>query len=117
MNVFPPPGGYVAVDYDKRGHPSLTSVELASIRTALSIVKPCQRPLVRYAYGNSDTPIFLYFAVGPQEGAKVFGTALVYDPSNDTGIPMSDITGEDEMVKQGIQWDVDHQPCPSPSPH
>jgi hypothetical protein len=105
---------YVATDYDKPGRPGpfLAAADIARIQTVLARVKPCQRPLVRYA-GGDGSPIVLFFAVKPGEGAHVLGTAdEFYDPATGSVVPGSDNQSEEQMQKQGLQWDIDHQACP-----
>jgi hypothetical protein len=105
--------GFIALDYTKPGHhPFLTEAEGAAIQDALVKVKPCQRPLLRYVVSNDE--VSLFFAVGQHEGAHVFGTRSVYDPSDAVGGPLSDDHNADMMVKQGIKWDIDHEPCHTP---
>ena len=105
---------YDAVDYDKPGlHPPLTPKQVANIRAVLTAVKPCQRPLVRYSFGNGFRDLIMFFSVPAGEGSHVFGTAdVVYSPRDGFAIPMSDNPNVQQMAKQGIQWDIEHQPCP-----
>jgi hypothetical protein len=69
--------------------------------------------LVRYAFLGNSANIVLFFAVPPGEGAHVIGSAdESYNPMDNSVIPMSDNPNIEEMQKQGVQWDIDHQPCP-----
>jgi|GEM_PF-5128628 hypothetical protein len=109
---------FVATDYNKPGHPSLSFAQMSIIREALDRVKPCQRTLVRYAVlGPNTDDLILFFAVPHGQGSHVFGTAIeVYFPDNGTEIPMgADDPQAEHREKQGIQWDIDHQPCPHPT--
>jgi hypothetical protein len=110
------PPTYVGEDYERPGQPSLTPPQVQLIRETLSRVKPCQRPLVRYVLdGTEAEDVTLFFDVPPGQGAHVFRTAIeVYFPATGDEVPM----GQDDpripqRVKEGIQWDIDHQPCPS----
>jgi hypothetical protein len=105
--------GFVALDYDKPGHPLLTDAERATIHDVLAKAKPCQRPLIRYSITGGNPSIAVFFAVGPHEGAHVFGTNEVYDPTDAIELPMSDNQYADQMVNQGAKWDIDHEPCRS----
>jgi hypothetical protein len=108
---------FVAIDYEKLGHPSLTSAQVNIIHETLERVKPCQRSLVRYAVSSPEAKdLILYFAVPPSQGAHVFGTAIdVYFPDTGRDIPMDQTDpGAEQREKQGIQWDIEHQPCPRP---
>jgi hypothetical protein len=41
---------YAALDYDKPGHPTLTSQQVKLIRKTLALLRPCQAVQVRYAF-------------------------------------------------------------------
>lgn len=112
--VFPT---YDAVDYDKPGlHPLLTPEQVARIRAVLIKVKSCQRQLVQYSFGNGFRDLVIFFAVPSGEGSHVFGTAdEIYIPRDGSEIPMSQNPNYEQMEKQGIQWDIDHEPC-APAP-
>jgi hypothetical protein len=59
-----PWGTFVALDYDKPGHPKLTPDAIALIRKTLAVVKPCQRQMLSYSFDEDDpsgTTIALYF--------------------------------------------------------
>ena len=108
----PGPPIYVAADYDKPGHhPTLTLEQIETIRRMLARVKPCQRPLLRYVL---DDEVTLFFAVPPGQGAHVLGTRMdVYFPRSGIEVPMpQDGPAAEARAKQGVQWDIDHQPCP-----
>jgi hypothetical protein len=85
--VYPSPSWpvYVALDYDKPGHPRLTDASRSKIRFVLRNVRPCQRSSVRYAFpGDPDEPIAVFFAlhdVGAGTGTAfthVIGEANAY---------------------------------------
>jgi hypothetical protein len=105
----------IAMDYDQPGHPNFTADQAARIRYVLARVKPCQRALVRYAFGGIDS-LVLFFAVTPGRGlgTKVLGTGEIYVPSDGTELPMNDNYTE-QMQKEGIQFDIDHEPCAPPA--
>lgn len=110
-----PPLGYVAMDYGEPGQPHLSPSDIAKIQSSLTKVKVCQRPLVRYTYYGS-TNLVLFFA-GPLHAlAHVFGEGNEYylPAERTTLVPPPDASGNDaaKQISEGIQWDVDHQPCP-----
>jgi|SRR5580704_4182989 hypothetical protein len=114
----PGPPTYVGADYEKPGQPSLTPPQVRLIRETLSRVKPCQRPLVRYVLDGAEAQdVTLFFDVPPGQGAHVFGTAIdVYFPATGDEVPMGqDDPQNRQRVKEGIRWDIDHEPCPRPS--
>ena len=115
--VWPTFATYDAMDYNRPGlHPPLNPKQVATIQAVLRRVKPCQRQLVQYSFGNGFRDLVMFFSVPSGEGSHVFGTAdEVYIPRDGSEIPMSDNQNAEQMEKQGIQWDIDHQPCPSPS--
>jgi len=105
------------MDYDKPGHPSLTLAEMSLIQRTLERVKPCQRRLVRYGLLGSDMDhIVLFFAVGPHRGTHPFYTTnQVYFPDRGYSIATPDNGQVAQLKRDGIQWDIDHEPCPSPA--
>jgi hypothetical protein len=110
----PGPPVYVAIDYDKPGHPSLTLEQTRTIKEMLARVKPCQRSLLRYVPNDGVT---LFFAVPSGQDPYVLGDpGTVYLVDTGGEIPVSDGGPEaQQRAKQGIQWDIDHQPCPHSS--
>src|ERR1700722_16814119 len=107
---------YAAEDYDKPGRPgpSLSPSDTANIENVLSQVKPCQRPLVRYSFGNGSTSAILFFEVPPGSAAHVLGTANeYYDPGSGSVIPASDNPAQTQMEKEGLKWGIDLEPCPT----
>jgi hypothetical protein len=104
---------YDAVDYKKPGlHPPLTPKQIANIQAVLEKVKPCQRQLIQYSFGNGFREPVVFFAVPPGEGSHIFGAGnVVYFPSDGSAIPMSDNPNAEQMEKRGLQWDIDHHPC------
>lgn len=108
---------YAAEDYGKAGS-LLSRTDISRLKEILRKVKPCQRSLVRYSFGGEPAggPAIFFFAPQPGEAPHVIGTAdEIYMPFNGSVVPMSDNEEEDQMLKEGIQWDVDHQPCPAAS--
>jgi len=55
------PPNYLANDYNKPGHPSLTPSEVRLITKTLAVVEPCQIPFLRYAFPENAPGIALYF--------------------------------------------------------
>jgi hypothetical protein len=105
---------YSAEKYGNPGTdgPLLNPADAAKLEDVLKRVKPCQRPLVRYA-GGDGAPMVLFFAVQRGQGAHVLGTAdEFYDPATGSVVPGSDNPSQEQMQRQGLQWDIDHQPCP-----
>jgi hypothetical protein len=105
---------YAAVDYDKPGHPQLTPDEVASIRSALARVKPCQRTLVRYAFPDSaELPFVIFFQPESGQGAPVFGEPRTYYLIVDGEVVTASPTDPyaDQVEKFGIQYIIDHQGC------
>lgn len=106
---------YVALDYNELGHhPVLTPEQVARIQQVLARVKPCQRPLVRYAIDRYEKDgIALFFGVYPNTFMHVFGSPdAYYLPSMGVFAGPPDNADIEAQTKQGIQWDIDHQPCP-----
>jgi hypothetical protein len=100
--------GYVAIDYGKPGQPSLTLADASRVQWALSKVKACQRPLVRYALPGGSGPVVLFFAIPPNSGAHVFGEGdAYYVPTEDSVIPMPGDSEDYGLIqKEGIRWDI-----------
>jgi hypothetical protein len=105
--------GFVAIDYGKPGQPNLSGADATRIRRVLARVKPCQRALVRYAFPGRWAQAVMFFAIPPDGGAHVFGEGdAYYVPNQDSVIPIpGDSENFGEIEKQGLQWDIDHQPC------
>jgi len=106
---------FVATAYNNPGHPVLTSAQVALIKKTLARVKPCQRALVRYGlFGPSTTDIVFFFAVGPRQGTHPFGQgSVMYFPDGGYSNAVPDNGDAAKMEREGIQWDIDHQPCPT----
>jgi hypothetical protein len=104
------PPVYAAIDYDKPGHPSMTAEQARAVREMLARVKPCQRSLLRYVL---DEDVTLFFAVPLGQGARVLGNpGLIYVPESGSEIPVQENGPEaDARAKEGVQWDIDHEPC------
>ncbi|MGC1381727.1 MAG: hypothetical protein WA814_11975 [Candidatus Baltobacteraceae bacterium] len=108
---------YLATDYDKPGHPELGSEDVEQIRAALAKVKACQKPILRYAFPDGYGRAVLFFGgKGPNEYAHVFGKGnFFYIPARNVimVVPANASTIDaKQAIAQGIEWDVDHQPCP-----
>jgi hypothetical protein len=105
---------YVAVDYNTTGlHPPLTRAEAAAIRNVLARVKPCQRSLVRYVLAeNEKDGIALFFEPEPNRWAHILGEPdAYYTPMNGVFAGPPDDPDIQAQEKQGMQWDIDRQPC------
>jgi hypothetical protein len=107
---------YAAVDYDKPGHPPLAPTELASIRSALARVKPCQRTLVRYALlaYPAELPFVIFFQPeGTNDSAPVFGEPRTYYRISEGEVITASPTDPyaDQIEKFGIEFLIDHQSC------
>lgn len=104
-----------ATTYNTPGHhPPLTPAQVVRIQQVLARVKPCQRPLVRYAIDRYEKDgIALFFGVYPNTFMHVFGSPdAYYMPSMGVFAGPPDNSDIEGQTKQGIQWDIDHQPCP-----
>jgi hypothetical protein len=77
-----PWGRFLALDYKQPGQPKLTGSEVALIRKALALVKPCQQQWLKYSFDNADptgNTIDLYFEPSDrQETAAIFWTGDYY---------------------------------------
>lgn len=115
---------YAAVDYDKPGHPMLTPHEVASIRSALGRVKPCQRTLVRYAFpANASSwhgwPSFVLFFQTDGGGAHIFENAgtMYLTMSGDLYPTSNDDPFSEQFEKFGLQFLINHQKCAAAHPN
>jgi hypothetical protein len=78
-----PWGRFLALDYKQPRQPKLTASEVALIRKALALVKPCQQQWLKYSFDNADptgNTIDLYFEPSDprQETAAIFWTGDYY---------------------------------------
>jgi hypothetical protein len=106
---------YIAADYNAPGgHPSLTPDQTATIRRVLARVKPCQRPLVRYVLTQGEKDgIALFFEPEPDQWAHILGEPdAYYAPLQGVFAGPPDDPNTPAQGKQGMQWDIDRQPCP-----
>jgi hypothetical protein len=108
-------GPHVAMDYDKPGHPSLTESERSTIQYTLAAVEPCQRPLVRYAFGG-DTGILMFFDGGGPHGiSHIFGQGnLWYSAESGSALVAPPDFGNldaDESMAEGVEYDVQRESC------
>jgi hypothetical protein len=103
---------YVATDYDKRGHPALTKKQAALIRYTLSLLKPCQAALLRYAFPNNFPGMVLFFQPSdPSTWPYVLWTKhLGYKPTEGEAFPMPDADWPIPKWK-GTAYEVVHQSC------
>jgi hypothetical protein len=96
----------------------LSQSDASKIRDVLAKVKPCQKPLVRYAFPDNGHMV-MFFAVGPNQLAHIFGEGNSYylTVDNTAIVPPNDAEDIDseKAIHEGVQWDIDHTPCTSPS--
>ena len=107
----PPWPSFSAEDY-RTFHGKLDRSEVALIRKTLSLVKPCQRSLVRFAFpsdGGTDFPFVVFFqGSAPFEATHALWTHnMFYDPHN------GDIVAGSGPVPKwnGIQFEVNRVGC------
>ena len=109
----PPPWPSFSVDEYRTFHKvTLSGGELSLIRKTLSLVKPCQRPFLRFAFpsdGGTEFPLVLFFqGSAPFEAIHALWTNnMFYDPHDGRILPMSG----DNPKWNGIQFEVDHTGC------
>jgi hypothetical protein len=104
---------YLAKDYEKPGHPTLTTRQKSTIRFALAKVEPCQRAFLRYAFprNGDDSPFVLFFQGQASSWPHVFWTNnMYYKPADGEIFPGS---GGDAPPpgQRFITWDIDHAGC------
>jgi hypothetical protein len=105
---------YVAVDYNAPGrHPPLTRAEAAAILRVLARVKLCRRSLVRYVLAeNEKDGIALFFEPQPNSWAHILGEPdAYYTPMDGVVAGPPDEPDIQAQERQGIQWDIDREPC------
>jgi hypothetical protein len=107
---------YLASDYDRPGHPTLTVKQVGVIRLALVTVMPCQRAILRYAFpSNPDyLPFVLFFeepyeAPRPSKAPHVFWTSRTYYNQNDGEVITA--STDSESVSDNIKHDIDQRGC------
>ena len=104
---------YLALDYDKPGQPTLTANEIAQIREALALVKPCQRRLVRYAFPAWSNVRFILFFQDNPHGAisHPFGQpgGVVYE--QEEGSLHATPYDSNAPPPGDIHYDIAHTPC------
>jgi hypothetical protein len=113
--TMPTMPSYIAADYNATGgHPSLTPDQTAAIRRVLARVKPCQRPLVRYVLTEGEKDgIALFFKPEPDQWAHILGEPdAYYAPLQGVFAGPPDDPSTQAQGEQGMQWDIDRQPCP-----
>jgi hypothetical protein len=104
---------YRAVDYrNSRGHPALTPSQSHMIRSALGLVKPCQRTILRYAFPNGGLHHVVLFFYPPSGGwPHVLWTRnLFYKPEDGTEFAGSATYPEPQDFSE-ITYDVQHTDC------
>jgi hypothetical protein len=102
---------YRAEDYRTFDKKTLTRSEVSLIRRTLSLVKPCQRPLLRFAFpanGGTNFPFVLFFQ-SPDDGWPhvLWTNNMYYKPVEGEIFP----TPGYEPNWHGIRYDVEHQSC------
>jgi hypothetical protein len=103
---------FLAEDYRKFRKPVLTPNEVSLIRKTLSLVTPCQRRILRYAFpsdGGTESPFALFFqGSAPFEATHALWTNnLFYDPHDGRIFPGAG----DHPKWDGIQFEVSHTGC------
>jgi hypothetical protein len=108
---------YAATEYDKRGQPALTRKQLALIRYTLSLLKPCQAALLRYAFpnwrywGSPRGEMVLFFQ--PRDTSSwpnvLWSQGLGYKA--DVGQEFAESAGMRSAKGQGSAYEVVHQSC------
>jgi hypothetical protein len=109
---------YLALDYGKPGQPALTAQEIAQIREALALVKPCQLTLVRYAFpAGSGVHLILFFQAGPHGASShPFGQSSNSFYEQETGtVSALPAFPNENTAPRGIQYDIANTPCTPPS--
>jgi hypothetical protein len=109
----PPWPSYIAGDYDKPGHPDLTKKQAALIRYTLSLLRPCQAALLRYAFPDGSPHVMVLF-FQPSDAAlwpHVLWTGnFFYKPDEGKAIPGA--SGGVPIPKWfGTAFEVEHQSC------
>jgi hypothetical protein len=103
---------FSAEDYRLFHKKTLTPSEVAMIRKTLALVKPCQRPLLRFAFpsdGDPDFPFVLFFA--GNSWPHVLWSNNVYFKTEE-GTIFAGASGDAPIPRRGIRYDVDHETCP-----
>lgn len=97
---------FLAEDYREFSGRTLTPSEVALIRKTLALVKPCQRPLLRFAFPpNGDTTFVLYFQSADGNAFHVLWTRnLYFRPDDGTTFAMM-------VSHSNIRSDIADQPC------
>jgi hypothetical protein len=118
----PPWPTYVARDYEKAGHPAMTKKQAALIRYTLSLSKPCQAALLRYAFpdpgwGSPPHDMVLFFQLpDPWMWPHVLWTRnLNYKPAVGQAFPVP-YDGAPIPKGQGTAYEVMHQSCDPSDP-
>jgi hypothetical protein len=103
---------FSAKDYRSFHKRTLTRGEVSLIRKTLALVKPCQRPLLRFAFpsdGGPDFPFVLFFS--DKFWPHVLWTNNMYF-KNEEGSVFPGPSGAAPVPWNGIRYDVDHETCP-----
>lgn len=103
---------YLAKDLGRLGQPTITQRQAALIRRTLSLVKPCQADMLRYAFpsnAGTDFPFVLFFqGAFPFEATHALWTHnMFYNPRTGEIFPMSG----DFTDAENAQWDIKHTGC------
>lgn len=109
----PTPPTYVAMDYDKPGHPTLTSKEVSRLRGILREVKVCQQRGVRYWLTTSDPGqsyrMKVFFAVQDERGGSYLAGHVFGGTTNE--VYLRDGTFVATMREVSDREAIDAEPC------
>jgi hypothetical protein len=107
------PSTYVAMDYDKPGHPALTSNEVSRLRGILRQVKVCQQRGVRYWLTTSDPGqlyrMKVFFAVQDERGGSYLAGHVFGGTTNE--VYLQDGTFVATMREVSDREAIDAEPC------
>jgi hypothetical protein len=108
-------GAHVAMDYDKPGHPGLTESDRSTIQYTLAAVEPCQRPLVRYAFGGDGGLLMFFGGGGPHSISHIFGQGNLWYSAESDGAMVAppdfgNLDGYESMA-EGVEYDVQRESC------
>ena len=100
---------YLAKDLGRPGQPTITQRQAALVRRTLSLVKPCQSDMLRYAFpsnGGTDFPLVIFFQ-GSFPFESTHAHNMFYNPHNGEIFPMSG----DFTNAENARWDINHTGC------
>jgi hypothetical protein len=103
---------YLAKDYDKPGHPALTSRQVALIRKTLALVRPCQVAVLLYAFPENIVPNYrmVLFFRSPNGWPHALWTDNMYYKEVE-GKVFPGASGPYNPDPNGIRYEVEHTGC------